>query len=111
MSFGELCKVFAHKHTLSNKTFKDLQTEGCADIFWLLSSCCQGGKAINYTSPQSFIIMSSYLLAGQLWGLQLNFDWFVHYFECSNVATPYCNIKKVYQYWGYTSIYRPLSYP
>ena len=41
----------------------------------------QGGRghwAVYYASPQSFIIMFSYLLAQQLLGLLLNFNWLVH---------------------------------
>ena len=35
-----------------------------------------GQWAVYYASPQSLIITFSYLLAQQLWGLLLNFDWF-----------------------------------
>ena len=41
----------------------------------------QGGRgywAVYYTSPQGLIIMFSYSLAYQPWGLLLNFDWLVH---------------------------------
>ena len=34
-----------------------------------------------YISPQSFMIMFSYSLAYQLWGLLLNFNWLVFKFS------------------------------
>ena len=42
---------------------------------------------IYYTSPQSFIVMISYLWAYVLLGLLLNFNWLVHEDECPNVLT------------------------
>ena len=41
----------------------------------------RGQWAVYYTSPQSFIITFSYLLAQQLWGLLLNYD----LVECPNI--------------------------
>ena len=32
-------------------------------------------------------------MAEQLWGLLLNFDWFVHKVECPNVSTINCNLE------------------
>ena len=46
----------------------------------------RGHLAVHYTSPQSLIIMFSYLLAQQL-----NLDWLV---ECTKVSTNNCNLQK-----------------
>ena len=46
----------------------------------------------------------------QLWGLILNFDWWVHYVEGPKVANTNHNFNFVYYHCGCTSIYRPLSY-
>ena len=53
----------------------------------------EGRGVLNdyYTSPQSFIVMLSYLLAQQLLGLLLN--WLVHLTECTNVLTTNCNLQ------------------
>ena len=38
----------------------------------------EGGETAYYISPKSFLIMFSYLLTEQLWGLSLIFDWLGH---------------------------------
>ena len=57
----------------------------------------QGGRghlAVFYTSPLSFL-KSIFLFVGlQLWGLLLNFDWFVHQVKCLNVLTTNYNLQK-----------------
>ena len=37
-----------------------------------------GQWSVYYTSPQSFILTISYLLAYQVWGLLMNFDCLVY---------------------------------
>ena len=37
-----------------------------------------GDNGLIIKSPQSFLVMFSYSLATQLWGLLLNFNWLVH---------------------------------
>ncbi len=74
----------------------------------------EGHWVVYYTSPQRFIITFSYSLPQQLWELLLNFFWMVHLTKCPNVLTTNINPQKGYfcaYHWGYTSIYRPLSYP
>ena len=51
----------------------------------------RGQWSIYYTSPKNFIIMFSYSLAYQLWGLLLNFGCF--FIKCSN---PNLNLQKRY---------------
>ena len=51
---------------------------------------CQGGRGqwvVYYTSPQSFMIVFSYSIAQQLWGLLLKFDWLVGWFIKFSVKT------------------------
>ena len=43
--------------------------------------------AVYYTSPKSLIIMFSYLLALQLWGLLLNLIGWLSKHECPDVST------------------------
>ena len=70
----------------------------------------RGHIAIYYASPQSYIMIFSFSLAQQLWGLLLNFDWLVHQVECTNVSTFNCKVHYVYHHWGCTLINRTLSY-
>ena len=65
-----------------------LQTQKCYH-----SVTERGQWAVFHTSPQSFIVKFSYLLAQQLWGLLLNFDWLVYEVECPNVSTINCNLQ------------------
>ena len=71
-------------------------------------SSFDGEFFLDSISPQSFIITFSFLLAQQLWGLFLNFDWLVHLVECPKVWTTTCNFG--YQPCGCIWIFRPLSY-
>ena len=64
----------------------------------------QGGRghwAVYYTSPQTFILLFSYSLAQQIWGLLLNFDWFVDW----PLVVIYRWGNFVYHHLGCTSIY------
>ena len=46
----------------------------------------RGHWNVSYTSTERFFLTFSYSLALQLWGLLLDFNWFVNYVECSNVS-------------------------
>ena len=77
----------------------------------------QGGMghcAVYYTSPQRFVITFSCMLAQQLWGLSLDFNWLVNQVKCPNVSTTNYNLlggQFCLALWGFSSIYLPLSYP
>ena len=50
---------------------------------WIVDIGLRKGEwAVNYNSPQSFLITFSYSLAQQFLGFLLNFDLFVHLVEC-----------------------------
>ena len=74
----------------------------------------RGQWVVYYTSPQIIIKMFSYSLAFQLWALQLIL---ICCFIKLKVQTfqpiilIYRNGDFVYNHWGSTSIYQPLSYP
>ena len=54
------------------------------------------------------------MLAKQLLGLLMDFDWLVYYVECPKVSTTKYNDNTegvILCNWGCTSIYQPLSYP
>ena len=61
----------------------------------IFSNFYKGGRghwAVDYTSPNSFIITFSYSLSWQLWGLKCH--WLYHWVECPNVSITNCNIQK-----------------
>ena len=64
-----------------------------------VDNCREGGDIglfITLCIPQSLIIMFSYLLAQQHWGLLFHFDRLVHLVECPNISTPNCNVHNLF---------------
>ena len=72
-------------------------------------------RAVYYTGPQSFIIMFSYSLAQQLYGLPylVLISWLIKLSvqTFQSLIVIYKRGDFVYHNWACTSIYRPLSYP
>ena len=79
-------------------------------FYFVLQISWEGGDIwLNYTSPQSCIITFSYSLAQQLQGHSGNFKLSVQTFEPPIVI--YRRNNFMYNQWGCSSNYRPLSYP
>ena len=73
---------------IANNFIEIITKQGCKGV-----RIREGGALVWLLHlPPKFYNKFSYSLAKQLWRLLLNFDWF----ECPNVSTINCNLKKDY---------------